>query len=122
MNSHTRQDEIALWKMYIYSGIRAIAQAPDADGISILQTIQGNECTIPMTMGEPLDSRFIDSLIKTGDTRIAYMIYIWKNHWLDIPPFDLRQALLRIDPENKNTRLLFIGEENFIVRSLESIM
>lgn len=122
MNTHTRKDEIALWRMYIYSGTSAIADAPNAEGITIVRTAKGNEYRFPISMENPFVQSVIEALTGAADTHVLYLIHVWKNHWLDVPSYGLRQALTALHPENKKARLMLIGEENFIIRSLEDTM
>lgn len=118
MNTHTPKDSVALWQMYIHSGVKAIAQYPDADGITILRTEQGKEYCFPVVLKQLDVAPFINDLKQVGDTRIPYLIHVWKNHWLDLPPFDLRKALLALTPENGDARLMLIGEESFQILTL----
>lgn len=122
MNTHTSKDSVALWQMYIHSGVSAIARNPDADGITILRTEQGRECCFPIVLKQLDVAPIIDDLKLTGDTRIPYLIHVWKNHWLDLPPYDLRKALLALNPENRDTRLMLIGEESFRILTLAETM
>ena len=122
MDSHTRKDEIALWQMYIHSGTKAIAEAPNADGVTIVRTASGNEYNFPISLDKPFVPQVIDTLTDAADTHILYLVHIWKNHWLDIPSYGLRQALTVLHPENIHARLMLIGEENFIIRSVQDTM
>lgn len=122
MTPHTRQDEIALYQMYLFSGTRAIAQFPDADGITILRTAKGNEYCFPISMDHPFVPEVVPTLVDAEDPQVLYLIHVWKSHWPDVPPFDLRQSLSNLHPQNKYARMLLAGGEDFIIRSLEDTM
>lgn len=123
MDKHT-QEEITLWKMYIWSGVAAISKAADADGVVILQVEQGREFCFPFYMKDSMQvwvQGIIDTLMAEATLHIPYLIYIWKNHWLDVPAADLRKKMISLHPENKNTLILLIGEEGFVVKTLSQI-
>ena len=120
MNTHTRQDEITLWQMYMFSGVQAIQEAPEAEGITIVQAASGREYRYHFCTDQV--SAFADMLTGNGDTQILYLVHVWKNHTLDVPSYDLRKALLDLHPENKDALMLLTGAENFIVRSIQSTM
>lgn len=122
MRTNTRQDEIALWQMYIWSGTRAIEEAPEADGITIVRTAKGKEYRFPLSLDKPFVPQVTATLTEAEDTHILYLIHVWKNHWLDVPSYGLRQALMALHPENKNAHLMLIGEKNFVIRSMEATM
>lgn len=119
MNTHTRKDETALWQMYMFSGTKAIAQWPEADGITILQTAGGKEYPLPLFLDEGAVRQDLAALVEAGDTQVRYLVHVWKNHWPDVPAHDLCKALLELHPENGNAYLLLAGGENFVIRRLE---
>lgn len=123
MANHTRQDEVALWQMYIWSGIQAIAEFPEADGVEILRTASGKEYRFPMTLGNYAGEmeRLVKTLAEDGETQISYLCHVWKNHGLDLPGAALRDGLIQLNPGNQNTLTMVCGEENFILRSLEEL-
>ena len=120
MNTHTRQDEVILWQMYMFSGVRAIREAPEAEGITLVRTVSGREYCCHFS-GDPVPG-FVERLVREGDSQVRYLVHVWKDHALDLPSYDLRKALLELHPENKNALMLLTGAENFIVRSLQSTM
>ncbi len=117
-----RNDEIALYQMYVHTGIKAIKNAPDADAVVILRTASGKEHCFPISLGSTFAPQIVSTLVASEDTHILYVVHIWKNHWLDIPAYDLRKALMDIHPENKNAKTMLIGENSFIIRSIEDTM
>lgn len=122
MSTHTRADEITLWQMYIHSSVSAIAESPEAEGITIVRTSRGNEYRFPFIPGRSFLSEVVATLTGSGDTHILYLIHVWKNHWLDIPAYGLRQALTALCPENENALMMLIGEENFVIHSIKDTM
>lgn len=120
MHTHTRKDEIILWQMYIHSGVRAIREEPEAEGITLLRTASGREYRFRLFRDDI--PGFIDVLTQNGDTHVLYLVHVWKNHWLDVPSHDLRKALTALHPENENALLMLIGEENFSVFTIRETM
>ena len=113
--------EIGLWRMYIHSGIRELEKAGNADGVTILRTAEKEYC-FPVK----LESDFVSPMLKTleaaGDTRVLYLVHMWKNHWLDMPAYDLRKGLVTLCPENRDAQLMLIGENGFVIRTIEETM
>lgn len=123
MVNHTPQDEVSLWQMYIWSGIQAIAEFPEPDGIEILRTDSGKEYRFPMTLGHYAQDmkEAMQTLTEDGQTRLTYLCHVWKNHGLDVPGAALREGLMQLNPENQNTLTMVCGEERFIIQTLEAI-
>lgn len=123
MVNHTPQDEVALWQMYIWSGIQAIAEFPEADGIEILRIDSGKEYRVPMTLDHYAQDMkaAVQTLTEDGQTRVTYLCHVWKNHGLDVPGAALREGLMQLNPENQNTLTMVCGEERFIIQTLEAI-
>lgn len=123
MVNHTPQDEVALWQMYIWSGIQAIAEFPEADGIEILRIDSGKEYRFPMTLDHYAQDMkaAVQTLTEDGQTRVTYLCHVWKNHGLDVPGAALREGLMQLNPENQNTLTMVCGEERFIIQTLEAI-
>ena len=122
MVNHTPQDEVSLWQMYIWSGIQAIAEFPEPDGIEILRTDSGKEYRFPMTLGHYAQDMkaAMQVLTEDGQTRVTYLCHVWKNHGLDAPGAALREGLIQLNPENQNTLTMVCGEERFIIQTLEA--
>lgn len=108
--------------MYIWSGIQAIAEFPEADGIEILRTDSGKEYRFPMTLGHYAQDMkaAMQVLTEDGQTRVTYLCHVWKNHGLDAPGAALREGLIQLNPENQNTLTMVCGEERFIIQTLEA--
>lgn len=123
MVNHTPQDEVALWQMYIWSGIQAIAEFPEADGIEILRIDSGKEYRVPMTLDHYAQDMkaAVQTLTEDGQTRVTYLCHVWKNHGLDVPGAALREGLMQLNTENQNTLTMVCGEERFIIQTLEAI-
>lgn len=124
MTAYTKEDETMLWKMYIWSGVAAISEVSDADGIVILRTKHDREFRFPFRMTDSLaawSQDLVDTLAQEYDTNALYMIYVWKNHWLDVPAADLRKKLLSLHPQNEKTLVILIGEEGFVIKTLSQI-
>ena len=122
MVRNTQTDETNLYQMYIHSGIPAIEEAPQAEGITILRTDKGQEYRFPFSFQAGFTAEVIAALTAAGDSQVRYILHIWKNHALDVPSYDLREALLSLHPENGNARMLLAGENSFCIRSIQDTM
>lgn len=76
---------------------------------------------------EKRDVRVLSGLIAmypAFDKRLPPIEKLPESHYmdscLDIPAFDLRQALLHLDERNAKTQLFLIGEDRICVRTIES--
>ena len=122
MDMRNRTDEIALWQMYIHAGTQAIGESPDADGVTIIRTVKGTEYRFPYYMDKNYVPEILAALRAAGDVHVRHLVHIWKNHWLDVPSYSLRQALLALHPQNADAHLMLIGEENFVFLSVRDTM
>ena len=113
---------VALWQMYIHWGIKAIADAPDADAVVIMQTAIGKQYIFPIKLEDPFVTPIISALETAQDTHVLRLVHIWKNHWLDMPAYDLLKALTQLHPENENAQLMLIGEKGFVMHSIKDTM
>ena len=101
-------------------------EAPDADGVTVLRTAQGNEYRFPLSMQEPFEKNLavhaqqaVDTLAQNNDTHVLYLLQVWKKgHCLDLPPHGLREVLSELHPDNRNALLLLQGEGTFIVKTV----
>lgn len=116
----TTDNKKILWQMYIWSGIKALSEQKDGDGVVILRTEKGNEYCFPVYRNEPFVDvmTLTDTLRKAEDIRVCYLTMMWNNHWLDVPPCVLRKALIELTLDNAEVNILLIGEENFLIRTL----
>lgn len=119
---HTQQDTSILYRMYVFSGISAIGDFPDAEGITLVRTAKGREYRFPFTFDKPFIPQVVAALTEAEDTHILQLIHVWKNHCLDIPSYSLRQALMALHPENKNARLMLAGENSFTILTVSETM
>ena len=119
---YNTNDETTLYQMYIFSAIRAIADAPDAAGITLLRSNNGNEYCFPFMFDSGFVPQVICTLTKANDTHIRYLIHVWKDHALDVPSHDLRRALISLHPENRNALLMLAGENGYAILPLEDTM
>lgn len=112
-------DERILWKMYIWSGVRALTELEDSDGVVILRTERDNEYRFPVYLNASSDwiSHVLDTLRKAEDVQVRYLTLMWKNHWLDMPPNAMVKGLIKLASENMNAKVLLIGEENFNIKA-----
>lgn len=61
------------------------------------------------------------ALRKNNCTEITELICMWQGGTLDIPSRFLRNALIKMNPENKKTKVLLVTFGGYIVKMLEEI-
>lgn len=68
-------DEKILWKMYIWSGVKALSRLSGEDGVVILRTEKENEYCFPVYQkGSIMDvTALTDTLRKADDIRVSYL-------------------------------------------------
>ena len=115
----TEHDQITLWRMYIHSGIRELEKAKDADGVTIIRTGEKEYC-FPIDLNADFVSPILAALRQ--DSKVDYIVHMWKNHWLDLPAYDLRKGLVELCPENKDAKLMLIGEDGFVIHTIGETM
>ena len=121
-------DDMDLLRQMYHSA--AESEMPDADGVTILRTTQGNEYRFFLSMREPFETNLanqaqqtVNTLTQRSDTHVLYLLHIWKNGCcLDLPPHTLRKALTELHPENQNALLMLQGETGFIFKSMVSTL
>lgn len=122
MYSLSKQDETTLYRMYTFSSIQAIADHPDAEGITIVQTVTGKEYFFPFDGDPVFVSQAVYALTNVEDAHIRYLIHVWKDHTLDVPSYGLRKALTELHPENGKALLMLRGENGFSILRLGDTM
>ncbi len=72
--------------------------------------------------GNPADEEaFCKDLAESGDTKIRCALCMWNDFTLDVPSCRLRELLLGLNPENRETQFLLNGAEGCSVRSLKAM-
>lgn len=62
--------------------------------------------------GNPADEEaFCKDLAESGDTKIRCALCMWNDFTLDVPSCRLRELLLGLNPENRETQFLLNGAE-----------
>jgi hypothetical protein len=117
-----QDNAVALWQMYIHWGVKAIADAPNADAVIIMQTANDKQYIFPIQLADSFVPPIISALEAAKDTHVLRLVHIWKNHWLDMPAYDLLKALTQLHPENENAQLMLIGEKGFVMHSIKDTM
>ena len=68
------------------------------------------------------EKALIKEMCKDNDTELRYILTVWKNGCVDIPSYDFRKMLCRMNLENKNTAIFLMGEAGYHVKSLDTTM
>ena len=65
--------------------------------------------------------QFEMQLKQNGSPRITELVCLWNDNigWLDIPCWYLRKALVKMNPENKQTKVLLPDGDGFMIKTLE---
>lgn len=122
MYSPSKEDEICLYRMYVFSAVRAMAEHPEAEGITLVRTAAGEEYSFPFPGDPDFTEKTARVLMEGKSAPIRYLIHVWKDHTLDVPSYGLRQAFLKLHPENGNALLMLNGENGFAVLPLGETM
>ena len=119
---YNTNDETILYQMYVFSAIRAIADAPDAMGVTLVRTKKGNCYQFPFSPDPDFVPRAVRTLTEAEDPHIRYLIHVWKDHTLDVPAYSLRRALMGLHPENQDALMMLAGENGFRILPLAETM
>ena len=69
------------------------------------------------------EKALIKEMQKDNDTEIRYIMAVWKSDGcVDIPSYDFRKMLCRMNTENKNAAIFLMGEAGYGVKSLGATM
>ena len=119
---YNTSDETILYQMYVLSAIRAIADAPDAQGITLVRTEKGNCYQFPFSPDPDFVPQAVRTLTEAADPHIRYLIHVWKDHTLDVPAYSLRRALMELLPENQDALMMLAGKNGFRILPLVETM
>lgn len=65
------------------------------------------------------EAAFIESLKEGGDTGVRYAVCMWRDFWLDVPSWHLRERLVQLNASNRETEVLLRGGDGFVVKPLK---
>ena len=68
------------------------------------------------------EKSLVSELRANDDTEICYILSVWKNGCVDVPSYDFRKMLCRLNIENKNAAIFLMGEAGYHVKSLDTTM
>ncbi len=104
-----------------------VAQPEDGEAFYVLGSTYRQASELLLQEMAKRNVRVLSGLIAVYppfDRRLPPIEKLPESHFmesrLDIPAFDLRQALLQLDERNAKTQLFLIGEECIRVRTIES--
>ena len=64
------------------------------------------------------EKSLLRELLANDDTEIGYILVVWKNGCVDVPSYDFREMLCRMNIENKNASIFFRCEAGYRVKPL----
>ena len=64
------------------------------------------------------EKSLLRELLANDDTEIGYILVVWKNGCVDVPSYDFREMLCRLNIENKNASIFFRCEAGYHVKPL----
>ena len=64
------------------------------------------------------EKSLLRELLANDDTEIGYILVVWKNGCVDVPSYDFREMLCRMNIENKNASIFFRCEAGYHVKPL----
>ncbi len=68
------------------------------------------------------DGSVCEELRHDNNTKVVKLLTLWKNGGLDIPSFDFRQALIRLDDDNVNADIILQGKDGCLIKKLAVTM
>ena len=68
------------------------------------------------------EKALIKEMQKDNDTELRYILTAWKNGCVDLPSYDFRKMLCRMNIENKNAAIFLMGEAGYNVQPLGATM
>lgn len=92
--------------------------------VVVLRTCGGNTHALFARWEEvfSVGDRIADILKAQEDTAVKYVVTMWENGCVDLPSYSLREKLILLDPQNRET-LLFLQNGNLLhTRTMKSTM
>ena len=71
---------------------------------------------------DDLSGAICEELELKKDTRILKLITVWKNGQLDLPSYQLRQALIQLNENNKDADIILQGMDGYIIKKISQTM
>ena len=68
------------------------------------------------------EKSLLRELLANDDTEIGYILVVWKNGCVDVPSYDFREMLCRMNIENKNAAIFLMSEARYSVKPLGATM
>ena len=68
------------------------------------------------------EKSLLRELLANDDTEIGYILVVWKNGCVDVPSYDFREMLCRMNIENKNAAIFLVSEARYSVKPLGATM
>ena len=68
------------------------------------------------------EKSLVSELRANDDTEICYILAVWKNGCVDVPSYDFRKMLCRLNIENKNAAIFLVGEAGYHTKPLRVTM
>lgn len=118
------QEKLKALSYLLEQGLQVLAQKDAPEQTVLLLTEKGSLCTL--IMEERPVYRELDTFLETrkgeADTRILYLLCLWRDGSLDVPSAELRKALLALNPGNSRARVLLNGGDGLNLKPLSVMM
>ena len=75
-----------------------------------------------LTEEKNAEKSLVSELRANDDTEICYILAVWKNGCVDVPSYDFRKMLCRLNIENKNAAIFLMGEAGYHTKPLRVTM
>ena len=69
-----------------------------------------------------VEEQLVSQLMGESDTAISHMAVMWENGQVDVPSHRLRNRLVMLDAENRDTLILLRGEDGCTLRTLSTTL
>lgn len=88
------------------------------------QTTAGNTHVFFMNLDDQAacEEKILNTFVTQKDTAIAFLVTMWRDHWIDLPSYGLRQKLIDLDGSNREALLVLQGENCLVVHTIGSTM
>lgn len=88
------------------------------------QTTAGNTYAFLINLDDQAacEEKILNTFVTQKDTVIAFWVTMWRDRWIDLPSYSLRQKLIDLHGSNREALLVLQGENCLAVHTIGSTM
>lgn len=72
--------------------------------------------------GRSGEMAFIEEVRTSGDTEVRRIVCMWHDGMVDLPSYNLRKALIELNPKNEESLILLNGGIHYAAKALKTTM